>query len=93
MPSPMLSVQNLLPMTLRLLTATLGGYALCWSLIAALCVWLPDDRVTLWYLTGQLVPVPLTAVLLWAFAARTVVQAVAWPLALAAGFALLGWLG
>ena len=72
---------DLLP---RILAASLGGYALCWSLISLLCAWLPLSKPSLWFFTGQLVPLPFVGVLLWAFAASRAWQALAYPLALAA---------
>ncbi|WP_305074241.1 hypothetical protein [Propionivibrio sp.] len=74
---------------LRLGAATLGGYALCWSLFVLLCAWLPFSKATVWYFTGQLAPLPLLGVLLWAFAAHGAWRALLWPLALAAGLYLL----
>ena len=72
---------DLLP---RILAASLGGYALCWSLISLLCAWLPLSKASLWFFTGQLVPLPFVGVLLWAFAAARAWQALAYPLTLAA---------
>lgn len=57
---------------MRILVAAIGGYGLCWSLFLALCAWLPYDKVTLWYLTGQLAPLPFLFALLAAFAARSI---------------------
>jgi hypothetical protein len=74
-------------LALRITAAVLGGYALCWALFAALCAWLPWERASVWYLTGQLAPLPFLAVLLWVFAVQGARQ-VLWPLALAAGLAL-----
>jgi hypothetical protein len=67
---------------LRLVAASVGAYALCWSLFAALCVWLPWSRASIWYFTGQIAPLPLLGTLLWAFIAPTAQRALAWPLAL-----------
>lgn len=75
---------------LRLLAAAGGGYALCWALFELICTGLPYDRATLWYLTGQLAPLPLVGVLLWAFASPSPWRALAWPLAAAAAMAALG---
>lgn len=77
-------------LALRLLAAVGGGYALCWALFHLLCAWLPYSRATVWYLTGQLAPLPFLAVLLASFAIRDAWRAVAWPLAGAALLALLG---
>lgn len=74
---------------LRLCAATLGGYALCWSLFALLCAWLPFPKATVWYFTGQLAPLPFLVVLLWAFAAQGARRALLWPFGLAAGLHLL----
>lgn len=43
----------------RVLAAGLGGYAAAWALVFALGVWLPLARVSLWFLMGQILPVPL----------------------------------
>lgn len=59
----------------RILVAALGGYALCWALVSLLCAWLPMAKASRWFLTGQLVPIPMVAVLLWAFAARNLWRA------------------
>lgn len=68
----------------RILGATLGAYALCWALIHFLCVWLALPKVSLWFLTGQLAPLPLLLVLLWSFAVKKAWLALAAPLFLAA---------
>ena len=69
---------------IRVFAATIGGYALCWSMFSVLCAWLPFTKATVWYLTGQLAPLPLLGVLLWAFATAHIQRALLWPLALAA---------
>lgn len=74
----------------RILVAAVGGYALCWSLFLALCAWLPYQKVTLWYLTGQLAPLPFLFALLAAFAARSAGRMAAWIFGLAGFFYLLG---
>lgn len=77
---------------LRILAASGGGYALCWALFSLLCAWLPFERATVWYLTGQLAPLPFACALLWAFAAATPGRALFWPLAGALLLSLPGWL-
>ena len=74
----------------RITAAVGGGYALCWSLVVFLCAWLPLPKASLWYLTGQLVPLPLLATLLWAFVAKSAWRALLGPLTLAGAFFLLG---
>lgn len=75
----------------RLLAASVGGYALCWTLFVACCVWLPFGKATVWYLTAQFAPLPFVGVLLWAFASRSPARALAVPaaLSLAAGLVAL----
>ena len=77
---------------LRILAAALGGYALCWAIFYLLCSWLPYEKATVWYLTGQLAPLPFVGVLLWAFVIPSAGRALGWPLLWAAAIALLGWL-
>ncbi len=77
----------------RVLAAGLGGYAVAWALVFALGVWLPLARVSLWFLMGQILPVPLLLALLWAFAASSAARAWGWLLALATLLAGLGYLG
>lgn len=77
-------------LALRVLAATGGGYALCWALFTLLCAWLPWEKASIWYFTGQLAPLPFVGALLWAFVARSAWRALLWPLALAALFALAG---
>ena len=73
----------------RILAATLGSYALCWSVLTQLCAWLPFAKATVWYFTTQLAPLPFLGGLLWAFAASDARRALSWPLAIAAVFQLL----
>ena len=75
---------------LRILAAVLGGYALCWAIFDLLCASLPFAKATVWYLTGQLAPLPFLTVLLWAFVASTPWRALSLPLLLAACIALPG---
>ncbi len=77
-------------LSIRIAAAAFGGYALCWTFVVCLCAWLPFDKVTRWYLAGQLAPLPFLAALLWAFIAKTAWRAFIWPMAAAGGFALLG---
>ncbi len=77
---------------LRLVAASVGGYALCWTLFVALCAWLPYEKATVWYLTGQIAPLPFLGALLWAFVARSAWRALAWPFGLAVLASLAGWL-
>lgn len=77
---------------LRILAAALGGYALCWAIFYLLCAWLPYDKATRWYLTGQLAPLPFLGVLLWVFITASPWRALGLPLLWAAGIACLGWL-
>lgn len=77
---------------LRILAASAGGYALCWALFYLLCAWLPLARASVWYLTGQLAPLPFTLALLWAFLAETPGRALFWPFAGALALAVGGWL-
>lgn len=81
-----------LNLALRILGATLGGYALCWAIFELLCAWLPLERATVWYLTGQLAPLPFLGVLLWAFITPSAARALYAPLLLAAVIGLPGWL-
>ncbi len=76
-------------LALRIAAATLGGYALCWSLITLLCAWLPLTKASVWYFTGQIAPAPLLCILLWAFAAKGAWRALFWPTALASVLSLL----
>lgn len=69
---------------IRILGATLGAYALCWALISFLCAWLALPKVSLWFLTGQLAPLPFLLALLWSFAVKKAWLALAAPLLLAA---------
>lgn len=62
------TVNTLGNLILRITCATLGSYAVGWLTVTLLCVYLPFSRVTLWYFTGQLIPLPLLGVVLWAFA-------------------------
>lgn len=77
---------------MRLSAASVGGYALCWSLFVLLCAYLPYEKATLWYLTGQIAPLPFLFALLWAFVAQSPLRALAWPFGLALLFAFAGWL-
>lgn len=77
---------------LRILAAAFGGYALCWAIFYSLCSWLPYEKATVWYLTGQLAPLPFVGVLLWAFVSRSAWRALGWPLLWAAAIALFGGL-
>lgn len=77
---------------LRILAAVLGGYALCWAIFYLLCTSLPYEKATVWYLTGQLAPLPFVGVLLWAFVCASPWRALGWPLVWAAAIALFGWL-
>lgn len=80
-------------MLLRLVAAAIGGYALCWALFVALCVWLPFEKATVWYFTGQIAPLPFLGALLWAFIARTPLRALTWPFGLAAICAVMALAG
>ncbi|WP_150430103.1 hypothetical protein [Dechloromonas sp. CZR5] len=77
-------------LALRILVAASGGYALCWGLFVFLCAWLPYEKVTVWYLTGQLAPLPFVLVLLAAFAAGSAGRVAAWSFGLAGLLAGLG---
>lgn len=77
-------------LALRILLAATGGYALCWGLFVFLCAWLPYQKVTVWYLTGQLAPLPFLLVLLAAFAAGPAWRVAAWSFGLASLLAGLG---
>ena len=80
---------NRIDLALRLISSTLGAYALCWAVIAALSAWLPLAKASVWFLTGQLVPLPFVAVVLGAFATRNATRALVIPLTLAAAFQLV----
>lgn len=79
-------------LVLRIAAAALGGYALCWALFYLLCAWLPFEKATVWYLTGQLAPLPFLGSLLWAFVTATPGRALLWSLAGALALTALGWL-
>jgi len=80
----------LVDLSLRLVAAAPGGYALCWALFELICAWLPASAATRWYVTGQIASMPFVGALLWAFVAPTPLRALVWPFGLAALCALAG---